>query len=293
LNRGVIQAAVAYFLWGAFPVYFKALQNIPPLEILLHRIVWSLAFVALVLAVRRQWRWILPALKQPRVVAGFTASALLLSSNWLMYIWAVNHGRVIDASLGYFINPLVNILLGYVFLHERLRRTQWAAIALAAAGVAWLTWQAGHPPWIGLTLALTFGSYGLLRKTAALGALEGLVLETALLFPLAAGGLALLAASGQHAVADASWAERLLVLASGPITAIPLLLFAAGARTIPLSTLGLLQYIGPTLQLAIGVWLYHEPFHGARIAGFAAIWIALALYSLEGLIVARRAPAKR
>jgi len=279
----MLYAASAYALWGVFPLYFKSLQEVPPLEILLHRMVWSLAFVALVLGWKRQWAWLGEVLRKPKVVLGFTASALLLAGNWFIYIWAVNNGNVVEASLGYFINPLFNVLLGSLLLHERLRRVQWCAVALAACGVAWLTWQAGHLPWIALMLAATFGLYGLLRKTASLGALEGLALETLVLFPAAFGYLVFLGLQGHNSFAAASTSTQLLLAAAGPITAVPLLLFASGARRIPLSLLGLLQYIGPTIQLLLGVWLYHEPFGGARLAGFALIWGALAVYSLEGL----------
>jgi chloramphenicol-sensitive protein RarD len=283
MQIGILYAAAAYILWGLFPVYFKALQNVPPSEILWHRITWAFVFLLIVLAVRRQWRWMARVVRQPKVLAGFTASAVLLSVNWYIYIWSVNNGHVVDASLGYFMNPLVSVLLGFLLLHERLRPAQWAAVALAAAGVGWLTWQAGHPPWIGLALAFSFGFYGLLRKTAALGALEGLSLETFLLFPIAFGYLVLLALNGQNAFLHASVPSKWLLVAAGPITAIPLLLFAAGARRIPMSTLGLLQYLAPSLQLLLGVWLYNEPFGGKRLLGFAVIWSALALFSLEGL----------
>ena len=283
MQTGMLFAATAYALWGVFPLYFKALQDIPPIEIMLHRIVWSLAFVMMVLAWRRQWAWIGETMRRPKVLAGFALSAVLLSSNWFIYIWAVNNGQIIDASLGYFINPLVNVLLGFLLLRERLRPGQWAAVALAAAGVAWLTWQGGHLPWIGLVLAATFGTYGLLRKTALLGPLEGLSLETLLLFPLALAYLIVLTVNGHNAFIGAPASSQWLLVAAGPITAIPLLLFAAGARRIPLSVLGLLQYIGPSLQLLLGVWLYHEPFGGGRLIGFVVIWSALAVYSLEGL----------
>jgi chloramphenicol-sensitive protein RarD len=283
MRTGMLYAATAYILWGLFPLYFKALQDIPPAEIMMHRMVWSLLFMVCVLAWRKQWSWIRKVLRQPKVLAGFAASAVILSTNWFIYIWAVNSGRVIDASLGYFINPLVNVLLGFVVLRERLRPGQWAAVGLAACGVAWLTWQGGQLPWIGLMLAASFGTYGLLRKTAALGALEGLSLETLLLFPFALGYLIALTLEGRNAFLAATASSQWLLVAAGPITAIPLLLFAAGARRIPLSVLGLLQYLGPTLQLLLGVCLYHEPFSGARLAGFAAVWGALAVYSLESL----------
>jgi chloramphenicol-sensitive protein RarD len=293
MQIGILYAATAYILWGLFPVYFKALENISPMQILWHRVLWAFFLLVMVLAARRQWSWIARVSRQPKILAGFAASAVLLSVNWYTYIWAVNNDHVVDASLGYFMNPLVSVLLGFVLLHERLRSTQWTAVALAGVGVAWLTFQAGHPPWIGLALALTFGFYGLLRKTAALGALEGLSLETFLLFPVALGYLAWLSLHDQNAFTHATLNSKLLLIAAGPITAVPLLLFAAGARRIPLSTLGLLQYFAPSLQLLLGVWLYDEPFGGQRLIGYAVIWSALALYSLEGLWKAWRSEAPR
>jgi len=282
MQLGMLFAASAYVLWGLFPLYFKALQQVAPLEILLHRIAWALIFLMVVLTLRQQWSWVPKVVRKPRVLLGFTASSLLLSVNWFIYIWSVNNGHVIHSSLGYFMNPLVNVLLGFLFLHERMRPLQWAAVAIAAGAVAWLTWMAGHPPWIGLALAFSFGSYGLLRKTAALGALEGLSLETILLFPFAFAYLAWLAVHGQNAFLQSALPGKCLMAAAGPITAVPLLLFAAGARRIPMSTLGLLQYIAPTLQLLLGVCLYNEPF-GPRAPGFFSIWAALLLYSAEGL----------
>ncbi|MDB5760376.1 MAG: rarD [Burkholderia sp.] len=282
MNPGMLYAALAFLAWGLFPLYFKALRSIPAQEILAHRMVWSLAFLAAVLLWRRQWTWLAAVARQPRVLAGFAASALLLSTNWGIYIWSVNHDRVVDASLGYFINPLVNVVLGYLLLKERMRPVQWTAVALATAGVVWLTYDAGHPPWISLALGLTFGFYGLLRKTAALGALEGLSLETILLFPFAAGYLLWLSQAGQNGFAAAAPLPQALLALSGPVTAIPLLAFAAAARRLPLSLLGLMQYVVPTMQLLLGVWLYHEPFGTGRLIGFALIWGGLALYSLEG-----------
>ena len=282
MSTGAIYAALAFAAWGIFPLYFRQIAHVPSGEILIHRIVWSLVFVLIVLSLRRQWGWMKPLLRQPRVLAAFTASALLLSVNWLTYIWAVNNGHVIDASLGYFINPLVNVLLGYTVLHERLRRMQWVALGLAAAGVLWLTVQAGHLPWIALALAGSFGLYGLLRKVATLGALEGLTLETLLLAPIAAVVLGVWMFNGSSTFPASDATTNFWLIAAGPITAIPLLLFAAGARRISLTTLGLLQYIGPTIQLALGLWLFREPFSAARLLGFALIWLALALYSAEG-----------
>jgi chloramphenicol-sensitive protein RarD len=283
MNRGIAYASAAYLLWGVFPIYFKALQAVAPLEILGHRIVWSLAVCAVLLLALRRLQWLADLRGQPRVLAWFVASSTLVAANWFVYIWAVNAGRVVDASLGYFINPLVNVLIGAAFLNERLRRAQWLAVGVAASGVAWLTWQAGAVPWIGLVLALSFGLYGLLRKTAALGPIEGLALETVLLAPLAAAYLLWLAHAGHSGFADGDTATRLLLIAAGPVTAVPLLLFAAAARRIPFSTLGLLQYLGPSLQLLLGVWLYGEPF-AERAPGYVLIWIALAVFSVEGLV---------
>ncbi|MFZ6767632.1 EamA family transporter RarD [Undibacterium sp. Di26W] len=283
MRKGILFAGSAYLLWGLFPIYFKALHEVPALEILLNRMVWSLLFLLGVLTWRKQWSWISEAARQPKLIAGFAISALLLSANWFVYIWAVNHGHIIDASLGYFITPLVNILIGSVWLRERLRPVQWLSVALAACGVVWLTWQAGHLPWIGLILAISFGTYGLLRKTSPLGALEGLSLETALLFPFALGYLVWMGMQGQNTFIGGDINIKMLILVSGPITAIPLLLFAAGARRIPMTTLGLLQYMSPLVQLLLGVWLYHEPFDSGRMLGFVAIWAALIVYSCEGL----------
>ena len=283
MRTGIISAALAFLLWGLFPIYFHALADIPPAQILAHRVLWSLAFLVIVLTVRGQWRWLGEVRSQPRVIANFALSAVLLSGNWLLYIWAVNSGHVIEGSLGYFINPLVNVMLGYLVLKERLRIGQWTAIGIAACGVLWLTWHAGHMPWIALALAASFGGYGLLRKTAALGALEGLSFETMLLFPFALAYIVWLSVTGHNGFASASHATQALLVAAGPITAIPLLLFASGARRIPLSVLGLLQYIGPTIQLTLGIYLFHEAFTTERLIGFAMIWGALALYAAEGL----------
>jgi chloramphenicol-sensitive protein RarD len=283
MNPGVVYAALAYVAWGLFPLYFREVAQVPAFEIVLHRTVWSLVFVLIVLAVMRHFAWLKPLLRQPRRLAAFGLSALLLSCNWLTYVWAVNHGHVIDASLGYFINPLVSVLLGFVVLKERPRPLQWGAVALAAAGVLWLAWQGRQLPWIALVLALSFGFYGLMRKTASLGALEGLALETMLLAPIAVPLLGWSVWQGDSALQHASSATIGWLLFAGPLTAVPLLLFAAGARRIPLTTLGLLQYVSPSLQFATGLWLFHEPFQPAKLVGFVLIWAALVVYSAEGL----------
>jgi chloramphenicol-sensitive protein RarD len=291
MHRGIAYAALAYICWGLFPLYFLQLAAIPPVEVVAHRVVWSLVFLLALLGLRRQWAWLGPVLHQPKVLGAFAASALLLAGNWGVYIWAVTHGHVLDASLGYFITPLVNVLLGTTVLHERPRPAQWAALSLAGAGVLWLTVQSGQLPWIALVLAASFGTYGLLRKIAVLGALEGLTLETLLLAPIAFAALAWWAALGTAGFPANTWQTNLWLIGVGPVTAVPLLLFAAGARRITLTTLGLLQYLGPTIQFGLGVWLFREPLTAPRLLGFALIWGALLLYSADAWRAARRAAA--
>jgi len=291
LHAGVVYAALAFVWWGLFPLYFRIVPGINPGEVLAHRIVWCLLLMLALLAWRRQWGWLGAVLRQRKVLAAFAASALLLSGNWLTYIWSVNNGHVIDASLGYFITPLVNVLLGYTLLHERPRRAQWIALAFAALGVVWLTVQTGRLPWIALVLAATFGCYGLLRKIAVLGALEGLTLETMLLAPLAFAAILIWSLHGQSTFPASDLSTNASLIALGPITAVPLLLFAAGARRLSMTTLGLVQYIGPSIQFVIGIWVFHEPFSPGRLTGFALIWLALVLYTLDGWKVSRRALA--
>ena len=291
MPSGPLTAAIAYILWGLFPLYIKQIEQVPALQIVLHRSAWSAVFVFGLLVLLRRFGWLLPVLRQPRTLAVFSLSALLLGGNWLLYVWAVNTGRLLDASLGYFINPLVNVVLGFAVLHERPRPVQWAAVALAAAGVVWLAVGAGHLPWISVMLALSFGLYGLLRKTAALGAIEGLALETLLLAPLAVGGLAWLALQGEGVFGRGDLSTDLWLLAAGPFTAVPLLLFASGARRVSMATLGLLQYVSPSIQFGLGLFVYHEPFDTGRGIGFLLIWAALALYSAESWRMLRRSRA--
>jgi chloramphenicol-sensitive protein RarD len=276
-------AISCFLLWGLFPLYFKLLQDVSSFDIVVQRIFWSLLFLVAVLTWKRQWTWLGEVARKPRVLLGFLVSALLLSGNWVLYVWAVNSGRIVDASLGYFMSPLVSVLLGYVILKEKLRPLQWLSVFMALGAVLWLTWINGALPWIGLVIAATFGIYGLLRKIAHLGALEGLALETILLAPLVLTILAVTAAHGDNGFLQASPTSQILLALSGPVTAIPLLLFARAARRIPLSLLGLLQYISPTMQLLTGVFIYDEPFDGPRLTGFVVIWTALAVYSVEGL----------
>lgn len=287
-SAGLLYATLAFVWWGLFPLYFRFVSTVPAAQVLSHRVVWCLLFLAVALSWRRQWGWLREVLRQPKVLAAFVASALLIGINWLTYIWAVLHNHVLEASLGYFITPLVNVLLGMTLLHERLRRVQWVALGFATLGVVWLTVQAGRPPWIALILAVTFGAYGLLRKVAVLGALEGLTLETLLLAPLALLVLALAQAHGEASFPAATWLGNLTIIALGPITAVPLLLFAAGARRLSMATLGIVQYIGPTIQFALGVTVFGEAFSAGRLIGFAFIWLALLLYSADGWRVASR-----
>jgi len=254
----------------------------------MHRMVWSFVFLMGVLLVLKRWAWLRDVARQPRVLLAFALSALLLSANWSVYVWAVQNAHVLDASLGYFILPLVNVAMGFAVLHERPRPVQWLAVAVAASGVLWLTVQAGRLPWVALVLAVTFGTYGLLRKVAKLGALEGLTLETLLLLPMAVVLLGWWTWHGQGALVQGDPVTLGWLLLAGPLTAIPLLLFAAGARRIPLATMGLLQYISPSLQMLLGVWLFGEPFEPTRAIGFYLIWAALGVYSAESLWLMRR-----
>jgi chloramphenicol-sensitive protein RarD len=293
VNKGILYAAGAYTAWGLLPLFWKALQHVPALEILANRIVWALVVALLVGVIRGRWAWLAEAARSPRTLLIFFGSALLLAVNWGLYIWAVNAGHVVETSLGYFINPLVNVFLGVVFLRERLRIGQGAAIAVALAGVLFLTFTYGSPPWIALTLAATFGGYGLLRKTAPLNSLEGLTLETIVMAPPALAFLVYVGATTGGALFHAGPATTLLLASSGVITAIPLLLFAAGARRVTMTTLGLLQYIAPSLQFFLGVAVYGETLSAARLLGFALVWLALAIYSLEGVLAGGRAARAR
>jgi chloramphenicol-sensitive protein RarD len=275
-------AALAFTIWGFFPVYFRLQPDIFAPEVVADRIVWALLLVASVLTWQRRWSWLGPALRSRRVMASFVASALLLSANWMTYIWAVANGHVVEASLGYFITPLVNVGLGFGLLGERPRRAQLIALAIAAAGVVWLTISAGRLPWIGLVLGLSFGAYGLLRKVAPLGALEGLTLETMILAPAAIAAMAWWWGASPTSFPAPTLATNVWLVGLGPATALPLLLFALAARKLSLTTLGLVQYLSPTIQFLLGIWLFHEPFSATRLVGFALIWIALALYTFDG-----------
>ena len=287
-NRGIVFGVIAYTAWGVFPIYWKALHSLPAGEIMSHRMVWSFLFLLGVLTVTRRWSWVRPLLRQPKVLFTFMLTAALLSVNWLTYIWAVNAGFIVESALGYFINPLVNVLLGMVFLRERLRPWQAVAVLIAASGVLYLTITYGALPWIALTLAFTFGTYGLLRKTAVLNSLEGLSLETAWMFLPALAYLAVQQINGTAAFGQSDLLTHVLLIGTGLITALPLLLFAAAARRVTLITLGILQYIAPTLQFLIGVFVYDEPFTHVQLIGFSIIWLALIIYTGDAIVRQRR-----
>jgi chloramphenicol-sensitive protein RarD len=286
-RKGLAAAAAAFTAWGLFPLYFRPLQAVSAFQVIAHRVVWSFLIVLGFVALRGELKEVRAALAERRVVLRLALSATLISVNWLVYVWAVAHDHVVDASLGYFINPLVNVLLGIVLLAERLNPAQWTAVALASTGVAYLTSVTGHLPWISLTLAFSFASYGLIRKVVQVEALPGLAAETLLLLPCAIAYLLWCEAAGRAALGHSPRAIDVLLIGSGPLTAIPLFLFAYGARRIPYSTVGLLQYIAPSLQLACGVLAFHEPFERTHAPGFALIWTALVIYAGDGLWRAR------
>ena len=287
-GRGYILGIIAYLIWGLFPLYFKAIQSVPATEIISHRAIWSALFGALLLMAWKHPGWWRELRDNPRRLAVLTGSGLLIASNWLVYVWAVNNGRMLEASLGYYINPLVNVLLGMLLLGERLRRLQWLAVALAALGVLQQLWQVGSIPWVSLVLALTFGFYGLIRKQAPVAALPGLVVETWLLLPLAIGWLLLHPAAVSAQPAFWGTREAFWLIAAGPITLVPLLCFNAAARHLPYTTLGFLQYIAPTLVLLLAVFVYGEPLEPSKLLAFVCIWAGLVVYSLDIWLSLRR-----
>lgn len=288
MNKGVLYGAGAYLIWGFFPLYFKALQSVPALEIMFHRVVWSFVFLILVIIIRQEWKQYLKAISSPKTLLIYLIAAGLLAANWLVYIYGVNTNRIVETSLGYFINPLFSVALGVFFLRERLRPAQWLPVGLAAIGVIYLTVQVGSLPWIALALAVSFGLYGLLKKIAPLNALSGLTLETGILFMPGLIYLALLESQGVGAFSHNGWELTFLLALTGVVTALPLLMFATAARSIPLYLVGILQYIAPTCQFLSGVFLYHESFSASQLIGFTIIWSALVIYTLEGIIMRHR-----
>lgn len=289
MQRGAWYAAGAYAIWGLLPLYWKALHALPALQIISHRLAWSGVLLCLVILITRQVRVFRAEALKPRVLAVYALAGLLLSVNWFTYVWAVNAGFVVETSLGYFINPLISVLLGVVFLGERLRPVQWLAIGLAASGVLYLSITYGAVPWIALVLALTFSVYGLLKKLAPLGSVNGLALETGVMFVPAVTVLALAESNGTGSLLGHGWLMLALLMGTGVATTVPLLLFASASKRIPLLWIGLLQYIAPTLQFLLGVLVYHEPLTAHRLVGFALVWAALAVFGAEAVANHRRA----
>lgn len=290
-RRGLVFGVSAYLLWGLFPLYWGLLEPSGPLEILAHRIVWSLVFVLGVLAVLRRWTWLRSLPARRRSLGLLVVAAVLLGANWYVYIYGVNSGQVVETSLGYFINPLVAILLGVVVLRERLRTTQWTALGLGALAVAVLAVDYGRLPWIAIVLAFSFGTYGLLKKVVGAPAVEGLAVESAALVLPAVAYLVWLTASGDAAFGHVSVGHTVLMVGAGVTTAIPLLFFAGAANRVPLSTLGVLQYLAPVLQFLIGVFVFAEDMPAARWAGFGLVWVALAVFTVDGVRHHRRESA--
>ena len=287
-RRGLLFGIGAYGLWGLFPLYWLLLEPAAPLEILAHRIVWSLLFVGALVWLRRRYATVRAALLDRRTRTALVVASVVIGVNWFLFIWAVNNNHVVETSLGYFINPLVSVAMGVVAFGERMRRLQWAAIGIAAAGVLWLTFEYGRPPWISIVLALSFGTYGLAKKKANVGAVQSLMVETLVLAPLALGYVLTLQATGAGEFGRHGLGHTALLVGAGVATALPLLCFGAAATRIPLSMVGMLQYLTPTLQFLIGVFLYGEPMTSARWVGFVLVWLALAVFTFATLRSRRR-----
>jgi chloramphenicol-sensitive protein RarD len=286
--RGVLAALGCYLSWGIFPLYWHLLASVDASELIAHRLFWTMLFTVPLLWWRGGFEPVYAVFSSGRLLMHHALSGGLLTINWLVFVWAINNGHVIETSLGYFLVPLVNVALGWGVLHERLRPAQRVAIAFATLGVVWQLWQLGRLPWIALALAGTFGTYGLLRKRSALGSLPGLTVETLLLAPLAGAYLIWRTHTGTGALGFAPVSTQFLVLTTGVVTGGPLLWFAYGARRLQLTTMGLLQYVAPTVQFALGIWFYHESFSAARAQSFGLIWIGLAVYTADALWTQRR-----
>ena len=281
--RGLAAAAAAFTLWGLFPVYLHPLSGVPAPQVIAHRVLWSCVFLISWLLLRGELGCLSLTLSRPALLARLALTATLISCNWLVYVWSVTHNHIVDTSLGYYINPLVNVVLGVFVLHERLNRAQWLAVSLAAIAVLYLALLAGRPPWIAGALGVSFSLYGLVRKVISVDALTGLTTETLLLMPLSVAYLGWCQWGGSGALTTQGPGIAALLIGSGVVTAVPLFLFAYGARALPYSTVGVLQYIAPSLQLVCGVVFFHESFGPAVAAGFALLWLALIIYAADGL----------
>lgn len=288
MNKGIWYAIIAYSIWGLFPLYWKPLHDVPAMQIIGHRIGWSFILLFLIIILSRQWKEFRAAAFQWRTLMIYTVSAVLISINWLVYVWAVNAGLVVEASLGYFINPLLSVLLGVIFLREKLRTWQWVSLGVAALGVVIVSFAYGTFPWISVALALSFGLYGLVKKRAPLNSLHGMTIETGIVFIPALLYLLTLEAQGQGAFLHTNVTSNLLMIGAGAVTTIPLLLFSSAAQRIPLALIGIIQYITPTMQFLLGVFFYKEAFSIEQLIGFGLVWLALIIFTLEGFL-ARKA----
>ncbi len=284
MNKGIWYALGAYGIWGLFPIYWKWIGHVPALQTISHRIVWSCLILFGIILITRQWKEFSQVIRNARVLRIYTVAAIVLGNNWLVYVWAVNAGFVVETSLGYFINPLINVLIGVLFLRERLRPMQWIPIGLATTGVLYLTFAYGSLPWIALTLAFSFAFYALIKKMAPLNSLHGLTLETGVLFVPALFYLLFVETAGQGAFLHTGVGADALLIGAGLVTTIPLLLFATAARRISLSLIGILQYIAPTLQFLCGVLIYREPFTQSQLIGFGFVWASLIIFAVEGFV---------
>lgn len=287
MNRGILYGIGAYVAWGFFPIYWKLLHHVPAIQLIGHRIIWSCLLLLVVIIITKQWDEFRRTITV-KVLRIYTIAALLIGVNWFLYVWAVNANFIVETSLGYFINPLLSVLLGVIFLKERLRIAQWIPVILAAIGVTYLTVVYGRLPYIALSLAFSFGLYGLVKKLSPLGSLYGLTIETAILFIPALIYLMVVQANGSAAFLHTGTASDLLMVGAGLVTTVPLLMFASAARSIPLWVVGLLQYIAPTLQFMIGVFIYKEPFSHNQLIGFGIVWVALIFFLAENYFASRQ-----
>ncbi len=288
MNKGVLYAISAYALWGLLPFFWKILEDVPTFQILCHRISWSFVFLILIQMIRKNFKWLKDAFKNKRTVITFLTTSILLSANWFTYIWAVNNGRTIEASLGYFINPLLCVILGVIVLKERPDKWSWIAISIAGAGIGYTVIVYGSIPWIAFVLAGSFSIYGLLRKQASLSSLQGLTFETLILFLPATAILIYFEVKGIGSFGHVSFTKNVYLFLTGIVTSVPLLLFATAARRIELTSLGILQYIAPTLQFIIGLLVFREDFSRSRLVGFSFVWIALIIYTTNNILKNRR-----
>lgn len=291
MNKGIWYGVAAYAMWGFFPIYWKLLHEVPAIQLLGHRIAWSFLLLMAFIFITRQWDEFRAVAFNRKTLGIYAIAGVLLSLNWLIYVWGVNAGFIVETSLGYFINPLLSVLFGVIFLREKLRSMQWLPVIIAAVGVGYLTLTYGQLPWIALSLAVTFGLYGLVKKLSPLGSVFGLTLETGIVFPIALIYLIVMQAGGSGEFLHDGLTVDLLLVGAGVVTTIPLLMFASAAREIPLNMIGVLQYFAPTIQFLIGVFVYKEPFDTTRFIGFGIVWIALIIFWVEN-IIARRYPVE-